>query len=140
MFNVIRLLNQSVPVIALQVDLLKFGETIFLQFTKVLDVYESVEEVEDSGGEQADRHYWEKRAHAASLEAGNGIISMLPSRKGSPRVTAFYCSSCLSQLLAIPNQTQLNQITRPLRNVKPYRAGKVSCSHCGHDRECISFN
>ena len=86
-FNVIRLLNQSVPIIAVQLNVLKFGETIFLQFTKVLDVYESVDEVEDSGGEQADRHYWEKRANAASLEAANGIISMVPSQNGSPRVT-----------------------------------------------------
>lgn len=86
-FNVIRLLNQAVPIIALQLNALKFGEAIFLQFTKVLDVYESVDEVEDSGGEQADKHYWEKRAHPASLEAANGIISMLPSQQGSPRVT-----------------------------------------------------
>lgn len=86
-FNVIRLLNQAVPIIALQLNALRFGDTIFLQFTKVLDVYESVDEVEESGGEQADQHYWEKRANPASLEAANGIISMLPSQNGSPRVT-----------------------------------------------------
>jgi hypothetical protein len=86
-FNVIRLLNQAVPIIALQLNALKFGDAIFLQFTKVLDVYESVDEVEDGGGEQADRRYWEKRANPASLEAADGIISMVPSQKGSPRVT-----------------------------------------------------
>lgn len=86
-FNVIRLLNQAVPIIALQLNALKFGDTIFLQFTKVLDVYESVDEVEEGGGEQADRRYWEKRANPSSLETADGIISMVPSQKGSPRVT-----------------------------------------------------
>lgn len=58
-----------------------------MQFTKVLDVYESVDEVEEGGGEQADRRYWEKRANPSSLETADGIISMVPSQKGSPRVT-----------------------------------------------------
>lgn len=59
-FNVIRLLNRAVPIIALQLNALRFGDTIFLQFTKVLDIYESVDEVEESGGEQADPQYWER--------------------------------------------------------------------------------
>ena len=86
-FNVIRLLNQAIPMIALQLNVLKFGESIFLQFTKVLDVYESVEEVEGAGGEQADRRDWEKKANPASLEAVDRIIALVPSQKGSPRVT-----------------------------------------------------
>jgi hypothetical protein len=86
-FNVIRLLNQAVPIIALQLNALRFGDAVFLQFTKVLDVYESVDEVEESGGEQADQHYWERRANPGSLEAATEIISMLPSQNGSPRVT-----------------------------------------------------
>lgn len=86
-FNVIRLLNQAVPIIALQLNALRFGDTIFLQFTKALDIYESVDEVEESGGEQADPQYWEKRANPGSLEAANAIISMLPSQNANPRVT-----------------------------------------------------
>src|SRR6266404_4030108 len=42
-FNVIRLLNRAVPMIALQLNAFRFGDSIVLHFTKVLDVYESPE-------------------------------------------------------------------------------------------------
>lgn len=86
-FNVIRLLNQAIPMIALQLNAFRLGDAIVLHFTKVLDVYESVEEAEESGGEQADRRYWEKRANPASLQVADRIISMVPSQNGTPRVT-----------------------------------------------------
>lgn len=77
-FNVIRLLNRSVPMIALQLNAFVFGESIVLQFTKVLDVYELGGEEEEGTAEQSDRRYWEERAGAASLAIADSVISMLP--------------------------------------------------------------
>ena len=47
-FNVIRLLNRAVPIIALQLNAFRFGDSIVLHLTKVLDVYEAPEEEEGS--------------------------------------------------------------------------------------------
>ena len=52
----------------------------------------------------------------------------------------FFCNACLS-LEAVPslNMTQVNHVTHPLRNVTPYRQGKVMCVSCDQDRECIAY-
>ncbi|MFH1679935.1 MAG: hypothetical protein ABIH26_04745 [Candidatus Eisenbacteria bacterium] len=86
-FNVIRLLNRAVPMIALQLSAFRFGDHIVLHFTKVLDVYEFPDEEEDSGAEQTDRKYWEKRANASSLSIVDVIVGLLPSGGAAPRVT-----------------------------------------------------
>src|SRR2546422_4471754 len=62
-FNVIRLLNRAVPIIALQLNAFQFEEKVVLHFTKVLDVYETAEDDEGEFAEQADRRYWEKRSN-----------------------------------------------------------------------------
>lgn len=51
----------------------------------------------------------------------------------------FFCNNCLSEKAGITNPVQVNQLTRPLRNVGKYRAGETSCSVCGETRECIAF-
>ena len=51
----IRLLNRAVPIIALQLNAFTFSDPIVLHFTKVLDVYESIEDIEEIEVEQADR-------------------------------------------------------------------------------------
>ena len=86
-FNVIRLLNRSVPMIALQLNAFRFGDSVVLHFTKVLDVFEAAEEIEEAATEHADRRYWEARANPASLEVADQIVGMIPSQNGGPRVT-----------------------------------------------------
>jgi hypothetical protein len=85
-FNVIRLLNRAVPIIALQLNAFRFEEAIVLHFTKVLDIYESFEDEED-GTDQADRHYWEKRASQESLAIVDDVISMVRASSDGPRIT-----------------------------------------------------
>ena len=51
----------------------------------------------------------------------------------------FFCNSCISDKAGITNPVQVNQLTRPLRGVKPYRSGSTMCSGCGETRECIAF-
>lgn len=86
-FNVIRLLNRAVPIIALQLNAFRFGDSIVLHFTKVLDVYESIEDEEDESAERVDRRYWERRASAESLAIVDSLISYVTDDAGEPRVT-----------------------------------------------------
>lgn len=88
-FNVIRLLNRAVPLVAIQLSAFVEDDSIVLQFTRVLDTYGfggDAEDDEDSG-EQADRAFWEKRASRESLEVFDSIVAFLPAPGGGPRVT-----------------------------------------------------
>ena len=51
----------------------------------------------------------------------------------------FYCHRCLSEELLVLNASQVGQITRPLKSVIPYRHGKMICTRCRDDRECIAY-
>lgn len=86
-FNVIRLLNRAVPMIALQLNAFRFDDAVVLHFTKVLDVYEPGDEDEEEAAEQTDRRYWDKRASTASLAIFDRLVSMVPSTDGQPRTT-----------------------------------------------------
>ena len=61
-FNIISLLNRTVPIIAIQLSAIKYDDKVMLNFTKVLDVYEEPEEEEIDASETTDRNYWESRA------------------------------------------------------------------------------
>ena len=52
----------------------------------------------------------------------------------------FYCHGCLA-IEVVPGLSKLyvNQLTRRLRNVKPYRSGQVVCFRCGKVRQCIAY-
>jgi hypothetical protein len=86
-FNVIRLLNRAIPVVALQLSAFTFDNNVVLHVTKVLDVYEEMEPEEDTGGEQADRRYWERRANPTSLAVVDKVVGLLQSARTKPRVT-----------------------------------------------------
>jgi hypothetical protein len=86
-FNVIRLLNRAVPLIALQLNAFTVDEAVVLHFTKVLDTYEETEAEDEIGGGQVDRRYWDKRASAGSLAVLDKIVAMVQEQIGPPRVT-----------------------------------------------------
>ena len=86
-FNVIRLLNRSIPIIALQLNAFTFEGGMGLQFVKVLDVLGEVEVDEDDGGGQISREVWEKKASADALAAMDSFIALAKETLGSVRVT-----------------------------------------------------
>ena len=86
-FNVIRLLNRAVPLIAIQLNALLVDDAIVLHFTKVLDVYQEAEVEDEAAGGQVDRRYWEKRASAGSLAVLDKIVSLVQGGAAQPRVT-----------------------------------------------------
>jgi hypothetical protein len=86
-FNVIRLLNRAVPLIAIQLNALTIGDAMVLHFTKVLDVYQETEVEDELAGGQVDRRYWDKRASTGSLAALDKIVALVQSTTSPPRVT-----------------------------------------------------
>jgi len=59
-FNVIQLLSLTVPMIAIQADLLEIGSEKILNFTKILDVY--VEQEEEEEAKQVTEKTWSEKA------------------------------------------------------------------------------
>lgn len=86
-FNVIALMNRSIPIIAIQLNALKIDSKIILNFTTVLDIYEEPEDEEKLGGEEVGRAYWEKKAHAKSLKIMDDMIAMAQEIYPNSRVT-----------------------------------------------------
>jgi len=87
-FNVIRLLNHAVPIIAIQLSAFRLGDEIVLQFTCVLDADEfSAEPEEEEIAEQVDRAYWQRKANPESLALVDAIRGLIPTTKGEPRIT-----------------------------------------------------
>lgn len=60
-FNVISLFNNSLPIIAIQMNAMQVGDYVTLSFTKVLDEFQRglVDEDEDAISAPTDRAYWE---------------------------------------------------------------------------------
>ena len=79
--NVISLFNGFIPIIAIQVKAVKFGDKISLFFTKVLDEtkFELLEE--DIVTETVNREYWEEKANKKMIKLVDTIISHLDEVK-----------------------------------------------------------
>ena len=87
-FNVLRLLNRAVPLIAIQLTAIPLSkDEILLQGIKVLDIYEEADPEEESAGEQVDRKYWERRASASALAALDTIIALVNNDIATAHVT-----------------------------------------------------
>jgi hypothetical protein len=73
-FNVIKLLNRAVPLVAIQLSAFRFGDEIVLHPTRVLDTYEfGAEPEEEEGAEQVDLAYWQKKTNPESLRVVEAI-------------------------------------------------------------------
>ncbi|MCL2681929.1 MAG: hypothetical protein FWE63_00420 [Bacteroidales bacterium] len=86
-FNVIALMNRSIPIIAIQLNAIKIDNKILLNFTKVLDIYEAPEDEENLGGEEVGRAYWEKKSNPKSIAIMDEMIKIAQSRYPDARVT-----------------------------------------------------
>lgn len=88
-FNVIRLLNRAVPIMAIQLSAFQFGDEVVLQFIRVLDTADfgtggdDGPEIESS---PADRAYWEAKSRPL-LAIADAFVTMLPSIESPPKVT-----------------------------------------------------
>lgn len=78
--NVISLFNGSVPLIAIQMSALKFGEDIALVFTKVLDDLQlGLVDEDEEVSEVTDREYWLKRGSAETVNMADTCLKIIHS-------------------------------------------------------------
>jgi len=61
-FNVIQLLSHSIPIIAIQANVIEVGGTKSLNFVKVLDTFEEIDDGSSITNEIFDEQYWNKKA------------------------------------------------------------------------------
>ena len=86
-FNVISLMNKSIPIIAIQLNAFKHDNNVFLDFVKVLDIYESPEDEEDLGLETVDRAFWENKSAPKSIKILDEIIQICKTEYSDLRTT-----------------------------------------------------
>jgi hypothetical protein len=75
-FNVIQLLSLSIPIMAIQANILEADGKRFLNFTRVLDAYEEPDTGRDSSSGTADVNYWLEKAPWA-VEAAKALWSII---------------------------------------------------------------
>lgn len=86
-FNVIALMNKSIPIIAIQLNAIKHGDNVILDFVKVLDIFESPEDEEDLGLETVDRLYWENKSSKKSIQLLDNIVNFAKTEYSDLRIT-----------------------------------------------------
>ena len=84
-FNVIRLLSDTVPLIAIQVNVIESPHGQSLHFTKILDVYEEPGEDDDNDSGTYDETYWRERSKEA-LEAAQYVFELTSSVYTDPEL------------------------------------------------------
>jgi predicted transport protein len=77
--NVISLFNGTIPLIAIQMQALRIGESIALVFTTVIDELSRglVDEDEDAAAAPTDRTYWEKRSTKPILSLADELLQVV---------------------------------------------------------------
>ena len=87
-FNIIRLLNRAVPLIAIQLTAFPISpDEVMLHGIVVLDVLEEAEPEDVESGEKTDRKYWERRASESSLQVLDAIVGLVNKEIAPARVT-----------------------------------------------------
>jgi hypothetical protein len=86
-FNVLRLLNRAVPMIAVQLSAFLVGESVVLHPVTVLNVVEETEDLGVVAEERRDRAYWERNSNPASRAVMDKIVSFLRTDSVEPRLT-----------------------------------------------------
>lgn len=79
-FNVIHLFSHSIPIIAIQVNLIDSNNEKALHFSKILDTYE---EPEDGPEEVHDEAYWRKKS-IWTLDTANELLALVGEIFESP--------------------------------------------------------
>jgi hypothetical protein len=74
-FNVIQILSGSVPLIAIQVNVIKSPSGHSLHFTKILDVYEEADDDVSQDGDSYDEAYWKNKSNE-TLQAAQRLFEI----------------------------------------------------------------
>lgn len=75
-YNVVHLLSNAIPIIAIQANIIEANGTQILHFTKILDTYEEPEIEDSSLDEEHNEEYWQKRAEW-TLDAAKALLEIV---------------------------------------------------------------
>ena len=77
--NVVSLFNGTIPLVAIQMQALRIGDSVTLVFTTVMDELSRgyIDEDEDAEAAPTDRGYWEKRGSKATLGVADELLTVL---------------------------------------------------------------
>jgi hypothetical protein len=84
-FNVIQLLSISIPIIAVQVNIVEANGNRVLHFTKVMDTYEEPEDDSTGGGGKYDEDFWRNKS-PWTLDAALELISTVKPAFDGPKL------------------------------------------------------
>lgn len=107
-FNVIQLLSLTVPMIAIQADLLEVGDEKILNFTKILDVYVEQEDEEDS--KQVTETTWSEKAEW-TLQTAKKHLEILLEKES--KIELKYTQSYISIVVNGKNSYWYDKRTKP---------------------------
>lgn len=74
--NIISLFNNTIPIIAIQLNALKVGEQLVLNFTKILDEV-TIGEEDDELIVKVDRNYWENKGSIESVKLVDECLNII---------------------------------------------------------------
>ncbi len=86
-FNIISLLNQSIPLIAIQLNAFTIESNLCLNFVKVLDINEPGDEELQGTSEIVNKEYWEQKVNKKSLQVLDEIVEVLKDTIPDLRIT-----------------------------------------------------
>jgi hypothetical protein len=86
-FNVLRLFNRAVPMIAVQLNAFQIENSIVLHPVTVLDVVEEIADDDVDSVDVVNRLYWEKKVPLPSLSIMDKIVSFLQTNGVDPKLT-----------------------------------------------------
>ena len=107
-FNVVQLLSQSIPIIAIQVSLLDIDGKKCLFFTTLLDTYEELDDGTTLEDKNYDRDYWTKRA-SWTLETADVLFEITRPVFKDPSIN--YLKSYVALSIDGYNYMKLNKRT-----------------------------
>lgn len=111
--NVISLFNGMIPLMAIQMNAVRFGDAVSLFFTTVLDqVQFGLVDEDEELHETTDRSYWENRATPSTVAIADELLELL--RTCDPRLELKYNKFYIG--LARDGQPSASVILRPQKN------------------------
>lgn len=87
-FNVISLFNGFIPIVAIQLNAIKFDNKVSLLFTTILNQMELGKIEEDEVQEETNREYWEKSATKSTVQMADILLQEI--NKFEPGLTLKY--------------------------------------------------
>lgn len=87
--NVLSILNGAIPLIVLQLNAIQIGNTVTINFTKILDEASlGTDEEEEDKGEPVDRTYWDRSGSSISMKLVDQCFDIL--KEIDPSLTLKY--------------------------------------------------